>query len=805
MRDALGNTGVVRQPGERAMSPRAGAAGPHRLAKALRPAGTWGCFPARRTLALLALCAALPALLVRSTPAAADVFGPIALASASAVPGDPQDQQADYAADAAISGDGRYVAFDGSFGGRTGVFRRDLLTGEVAVVAEGDAVEPSISEDGRYVSFTTTARLDEENDTNSAPDVYVRDMDRPSSQPCPGQWEASEEAREACAFTLVSAVNGSAQGLTYAYGSNQTFEATHLGSLAAGRSAMSANGRYVAFVTSAVSNLANPHRPLGSAEPEPPETPALQVAVRDLQTRETQLVSVVRDPVSGGPALNEAGQPEPVPTVSEGTSLYGALYAGGSPPVFPSAWAGASISADGSTVAWMGQQIGAQAQVLSASDVATQPQYTEPLWRRIGEGPRAPTRRVTGGSDPANPLCAASGETELAKPPTLSDPCQGPFDTLGGNGGLAAGLWTGGTAYDYLPRLSANGTTVAFIANAREVASGEEFKTGESSSDLYVVDMRDGLTRAQALRRLTELAGGNFSDPARVAPIVDFGVSPDGTQVAFSTERTVFPLGSPAFVSAPAAQVGVVELYDADLADETLTRVTQGYEGQPAEVPPGTRSLTDSPSFSENGDLLAFSSNADNLVYGDGNKAGDAFVVPRLQFAATPTPQVISSPPAGPALGSLWALGVTALSRRDGSVLLEVEAPGGGTLLASAQGVVQVAAAHSQAARRRGRRSRDARAKTAVSVASRRVAGAVKPVSEAGLVTLALTLAPSYRALASRPGGLSATVTLTFAAAGHRTLSQSVPVTFVRVPQPARRSRRAAAAHRRAGGGRRRR
>ena len=251
----------------------------------------------------------------------------------------------------------------------------------------------------------------------------------------------------------------------------------------------------------------------------------------------------------------------------------------------------------------------------------------------------------------------------------------------------------------------------------------------------------------------------------------------------------------------------MVELYDADLADETLTRVTQGYEGQPAEVPAGTTSVTDSPSFSDSGDLLAFSSNADNLVYGDGNKAGDAFVVPRLQFAATPTPQDISSPPAGPALGPLWELGVTALSRRDGSVLLEVEAPGGGTLLASARGVVHAAGAHSLAARRRGRRSRavrghDARtlkASVAVGTASRRVAGAVKRVSEEGLVTLALTLAPSYRALASRPGGLSATVTLTLAAAGHKTLSQSVPVTFLRALRPAGRARGAAAAHRRRG------
>ena len=783
------------------MSPRARAAASQRLMKA----PLWGCFPVRRSLALLALCAALPALLVSCTPAAADVFGPIALASASAVPGDPQDQQADYAADAVISGDGRYVAFDGSFGGRTGVFRRDLLTGAVAVVAEGDAVEPSISEDGRYVSFTTTARLDEENDTNSAPDVYVRDMDRPSSQPCPEHWEASEEAREACAFTLVSAVNGSAQGLSYAYGSNQAFEETHLGSLAAGRSALSANGRYVAFVTSAVSNLANPNRPQQPAGPEPPETPALQVAVRDLQTRATQLVSVVRDPASGGPALNAAGQPEPVPTISEGTSLYGALYSGGSPPVFPSAWAG---------------RVDQRRRLDRRLD--------GPADRRAGPGPVcdrhrdaaavhraavAAHRRRTPGADaaghrrlgPRQPALRGERRAGTRRTPDAVGPVSGAVrharGDRRGSGALDGryGVRLPAATLSATARPSPSSPTLAKSRAAKNSRPGNPPATSTWSN------MRDGLTRVQALRRLTELAGGNFSDPARVAPIVDFGVSPDGTQVAFSTERTVFPLGSPAFVSAPAAQVGLVELYDADLADETLTRVTQGYEGQPAEVPPGTTSLTDSPSFSGDGDLLAFSSNADNLVYGDGNEASDAFVVPRLQFPPTPTPQDISSPPAGPALGSLWELGVTALSRRDGTVLLEVEAPGGGTLLASAQGVVQVAAAHSLAARRRGRRSRAARAKTAVSVASRRVAGTVKPVSEAGLVTVALTLAPSYRALASRPGGLSATVTLTFAAAGHKTLSQSIPVTFVRAPLPARRSRRAAASHRRAGRGRRRR
>ena len=64
-----------------------------------------------------------------------------------------------------LSADGRYLAFQGTIGGLRGVFRKDLETGAVAagrgrerLRSEGpsaDASAPSISADGRYVSFTT--------------------------------------------------------------------------------------------------------------------------------------------------------------------------------------------------------------------------------------------------------------------------------------------------------------------------------------------------------------------------------------------------------------------------------------------------------------------------------------------------------------------------------------------------------------------------------------------------------------------------------------------------------------------------
>jgi hypothetical protein len=712
------------------------------------------------------------ALVVGPAPAQADVFGPISLVSAGTVAGTSVSEQADHASDPAISGNGRYVAFDGSFGGRTGVFRRDLVTGEVAAVAIGDATLPSISEDGRYVSFTTTARLDEQNDTNAAPDVYVRDMEKPDVDPCPANWEEAAASREACAFTLVSAIDGGSQGLTYAYGSNRAFEEAHFGSVASGRSALSGDGRVVAFVTTASSNAANPGRPAPSGVAEPVETPALQVLVRNLDTKRTELASAIRDPSTGGARLDAAGQAEPVPLTPVGSLSYGAVFAGAS--AFPSPWAGASISADGSTVAWMGQQVGAQAATL-ASDLADQPTYTEPLWRRIGEGQGAPTRRVTGGSDPLAPACEASVETQLTAPATLADPCQGPFDASPARNSSVPGIWQSGAADDYLPRLSANGAIVAFAATAREIASGEELNVAEASNDLYVVDMGDGLTRVEATRRLTELAGGNESNKARVAPIVDLGISPDGSQVAFTTARTVFPLGSPSYVSAPAASVGTVELYDVDFANDTLTRVTRGFAGEPSEAPAGSAGMSQSPSFSADGNLLSFSSEADNLAYGDGNGAFDAFVVPRVRFQASPTPQLFSPAPPPPALDPLWSLGVTALSRRDGTVLLEVRVPGAGTLRAAAQAAVRVRVKAKAAGHRK---TRGARARTVVR--TRTVATRSAPAPAAGLVTTVLKLARAYSALAEARGGLSSSVSVSFAAPGHATLRQSVPVTFVR-------------------------
>ena len=764
-------------------------------------------------VALLALAFAAPAVSAR-----ADVFESTELVSQGFLPGTGAIQQAGFAHDAALSGNGVYVAFDGTFAGLRGVWRRDLQSGEVRPVAVGrplgletcattvtgassscDAELPSISENGQYVTFTTTAPLAAHDDTNTSPDVYVRNMDIEAQEPEAAACETAEaedapDLQDTCAFTLVSAADGSDTGLAYS-------GETQLGAVAAGRSAISADGMRVAFVTTAVSDLTDP------GEPTNPVTPGMQVAMRDLATRQTMLVSARYDAASGQAIPNE-----PVGTV-QGNVAFGAVFAVASQPHFPSAFlpgpyampaaVGASISADGSTVAWTGVDVGEQAKTLADESLA--PFDTEPLWRRISEGPTTPTRRVTGGADPENPACIASGETALGPEPSSSDPCQGPFTT---ETGIEAAT---PIATDFVPQLSADGYQVAFLANAKLVALGTDFGLArELPSDLYLVDMHPGLTRDQALTPLTELASGETKDPATDAPIVDLSMSASGGEVAFTTRRTEFPLGVPAFVSPAAALPGMLELFDVDLADKTLTRVSEGFEGGPSFHPHAEQHSNEdpypheqdgalSPSFSGDGNTLAFNSTAANLVFGDGNTpaveaaqslfdGGDAFVVHRHVFASTPTPQSVSPPPPSPALGPGWSLGVSAASLKNGAVRLYVTVPGLGTLRASAQGAVVVKVAAKPAARHKPERAAHGAAvkKAKTAVVTRTLANTSKAAKkgEGELLTLTLTLASRYRSLALARGGQFSTVTVSFSSPGHPTLRQTLPVTFVNTTHP---------------------
>ncbi len=93
---------------------------------------------------------------------------------------------------AVVSDGGRYVVFKsladnlvaGDTNGKADIFRYDTQAGTMARVsidsaglqANGDSDRPSISADGRYILFSTTASNLDANDTDGVADIFVRDV-----------------------------------------------------------------------------------------------------------------------------------------------------------------------------------------------------------------------------------------------------------------------------------------------------------------------------------------------------------------------------------------------------------------------------------------------------------------------------------------------------------------------------------------------------------------------------------------------------------------------------------------------------
>lgn len=182
----------------------------------------------------------------------------------------------------ALSGDGRFVAFDsrssnlvaGDTNGTWDIFIHDTVTGDtkrVSVATDGSqsnnsSTMPSISADGRYVAFESGASNLVAGDTNGSDDVFVHDM------------ETGETRR------ISVASNGEeANSSSFAY------------------KAISADGRYTVFQSWAnnlVAGDTNEH---------------VDIFVHDWETGETRLASVASDGTQGNenanlPSISENGR-----------------------------------------------------------------------------------------------------------------------------------------------------------------------------------------------------------------------------------------------------------------------------------------------------------------------------------------------------------------------------------------------------------------------------------------------------------------------------------------------------------------
>jgi Tol biopolymer transport system component len=534
---------------------------------------------------------------------------------------------------AAISAAGRYVAIQtrarnffadddpdppGQFRAG-GIFRFDTQTRALELVADGDlrdeatnalvlrgAQNPSISADGRFVAFSTARQLVPA-DSNGNVDVYVRDMTVP--------------IRAAGAFDLVSAKDGGDVPASYEAPASP-IPSGDLGSDVTRGAAISHDGSKVVFrVTEPASDL--PDRP-GI------QTPGFQVFVRDRDADTTTLVTT---------------------TIGTGQPAGGAIGAAG-------------ISGDGSTVVWTGQNAPLQTEFVNGENTEL-PGFSYYLWRRIADGPAAPTRRITGLSDPEDPACEPAGPVFFDE--FTAGPCFGPL----GRSELGISANT-----NLLPALSSNGRIVAYLTN-----SGPRPNTGSGIGlDLFVTDMSPGLTRKASTVELTrEGADGT----AESAPIESVGMSADGRRLAFVTARTKFTLPALSQMGAQRAVPDAQDLYVVDLQARTVERATRSVASGDIDSP-----VVGEPTLSGDGGRIAFVSFASNLFFGDANQRSDAFVIEQQPDPGAELPggglggdlgSTIETDSGGPQIRA------RANSKADGVVELTVSVPAAGGVRALAK------------------------------------------------------------------------------------------------------------------------
>ncbi|PZS25554.1 MAG: hypothetical protein DLM59_19960 [Pseudonocardiales bacterium] len=151
------------------------------------------------------------------------------------------------------------------------------------------------------------------------------------------------------------------------------------------------------------------------------------------------------------------------------------------------------------------------------------------------------------------------------------------------------------------PAISADGRYVAFASGAPDLVSGDA-SNGVEGIDVFVRDRHSGTTTRVDVSGLGAQAeaGSRSTAPA---------ISADGRYVAFQSDATNL---------VPGAGGGGVFMHDMWIG--STRRISVSGTGQPANGPAG------SPSISADGRYVAFESPASNLVPGDTNGASDVFL-----------------------------------------------------------------------------------------------------------------------------------------------------------------------------------
>ncbi len=394
-----------------------------------------------------------------------------------------------------LSPDGRFVVFSssasnlvpGDTNGKADIFVRDLLTGATSLVSvspngtQGNQScdHPSTSADGRFVVFDSLATNLLPGDTNNATDIFVRD-------------------RQSGTTTRVSVASSGAQG------NNNSFEPT-----------ITADGRYVVF-DSVASNLV-----LGDTNGK------ADVFVRDLTLGTTRRVSVSSSEVQAD----------------------------------ESSWA-PTISADGRFVAFYS--------------------YARNL---------------------------VPGDTVLSADIFVRDLVSGATTraSVDPNGAQANNISTSP------PSLSADGHFVVFTSTATNLVAGDT----NNVEDVFVRDLLSGITTRVSVDS-NGVQGNQVSADLT-------SISADGRYVAFES-------GASNLV--PGDTNNSYDIFVRDLQGGTTRRVSVNSAGAQSHLPI-SHCHSFAPKISVDGRVVAFFSNASDLVNNDTNSSMDVFVHDDCQITAT--------------------------------------------------------------------------------------------------------------------------------------------------------------------------
>jgi Tol biopolymer transport system component len=378
--------------------------------------------------------------------------------------------------DSSISADGRYVAFassasnlvSGDTNGAQDIFVKDLQTGTtklISVANDGtqgnrNSKAPSISADGRYVAFKSYASNLVSGDTNGAQDIFVNDLQTGTTK-------------------CISVASDGTQGNSYSDALS-----------------ISADGRYVAFESHA-SNLVS-----GDTNR------FFDIFVNDLQTGTTKLISVASDGTQGNSSSSHP-----------------------------------SISADGRYVAFES----------SSSNL------------------------VSGGTNGAQGIFVNDLQTGTTK-----------LISVASDG-------TQGSSLSYHPSISADGRYVAFHSYARNLVSGAT----NSTADIFVKDLQTG-----TIKQISVASDGTQGNYDSYRP----SISADGRYVAFYSRASNLVSGD---------TNGAQDIFVNDL-QTGITKLISVASNETPERP-----------ISADGRYVTFPSNASNLVSGDTNDTADIFIYDR--------------------------------------------------------------------------------------------------------------------------------------------------------------------------------